>query len=130
MPRGNGTGPMGMGPMTGRGAGYCAGSGTPGYANPGSEPGLAMGLGRGRGAGRRGFGGGGRGWRNMFRATGLPGWMRSGGSPAPAETPTPPQKPSPESEKQSLQNQIAALQSELALIKNRLAETEAPSLAD
>ncbi|NLG67487.1 MAG: DUF5320 domain-containing protein, partial [Actinobacteria bacterium] len=25
MPRGDGTGPEGMGPMTGRGAGYCAG---------------------------------------------------------------------------------------------------------
>lgn len=27
MPRGDGTGPMGMGPMTGRGAGTCAGYG-------------------------------------------------------------------------------------------------------
>ena len=25
MPRGDGTGPMGMGPMTGRGMGYCTG---------------------------------------------------------------------------------------------------------
>ncbi|MCD6382905.1 MAG: DUF5320 domain-containing protein, partial [Thermoplasmata archaeon] len=25
MPWGDGTGPMGMGPMTGRGAGYCSG---------------------------------------------------------------------------------------------------------
>lgn len=33
MPRGDGTGPLGMGPMTGRGAGYCAGSGAPGFAN-------------------------------------------------------------------------------------------------
>ena len=29
MPRGDGTGPMGMGPMTGRGAGFCAGLGAP-----------------------------------------------------------------------------------------------------
>ncbi|MGI6207796.1 MAG: DUF5320 domain-containing protein, partial [Anaerolineae bacterium] len=34
MPRGDRTGPQGMGPMTGRGAGYCAGYGVPGYANP------------------------------------------------------------------------------------------------
>lgn len=33
MPRGDGTGPMGMGPMTGRRAGYCADFRTPGYMN-------------------------------------------------------------------------------------------------
>jgi len=35
MPWGDRTGPSGMGPMTGRGAGYCAGYPTPGYMNPG-----------------------------------------------------------------------------------------------
>ncbi len=34
MPRGDGTGPAGMGAMTGRAAGYCAGFGVPGYLNP------------------------------------------------------------------------------------------------
>ena len=34
MPRGDRTGPAGMGPMTGRAAGYCAGYSTPGYMNP------------------------------------------------------------------------------------------------
>ena len=35
MPRGDRTGPAGMGPMTGRGAGYCAGYPMPGsYADP------------------------------------------------------------------------------------------------
>jgi len=34
MPFGDGTGPRGMGPMTGRRAGYCAGFGQPGFANP------------------------------------------------------------------------------------------------
>jgi predicted Fe-Mo cluster-binding NifX family protein len=34
MPRGDGTGPMGMGARTGRAAGYCAGSEMPGYAHP------------------------------------------------------------------------------------------------
>jgi hypothetical protein len=34
MPRGDGSGPAGMGPMTGRAAGHCAGYGVPGYMNP------------------------------------------------------------------------------------------------
>jgi hypothetical protein len=94
MPGGDRTGPMGLGPMTGRAAGYCAGFGMPGYANPAPGRGFGMGFGRGRGLGGRGFGmgfgrgrglggcgfgGGGRGWRNMFYATGLPGWRRAGG---------------------------------------------------
>ena len=54
MPGGNRTGPAGMGPMTGRGAGFCAGFGAPGYANPAGGRGY---FGRGRGMGRgRGFG--------------------------------------------------------------------------
>jgi hypothetical protein len=60
MPNGNGTGPNGMGPLTGRGAGYCAGSASPGYANgvPGRGLGRGQaGLGRGMGrAGGRGMG--------------------------------------------------------------------------
>ncbi len=78
MPGGDGTGPMGCGPMTGRGAGYCAGNGMPGYANYGGGRG---GWFRGPRiqSGGRGFSGRGRGWRNMFYATGLPGWMRYGG---------------------------------------------------
>ncbi len=34
MPKGDRTGPIGGGPMTGRGAGFCAGTGVPGYENP------------------------------------------------------------------------------------------------
>jgi len=124
MPRGDGTGPMGMGAMTGRAAGYCAGSGVPGYANPVPGRGFGMGFGRGCGAWGRGFGGGGRGWRNMFYATGLPGWMRFGGYAAPYGYPTPYQKPDPEMEKQALKNQAEALQSELDFIKKRLGEIE------
>ncbi len=41
MPFGDGTGPMGLGPMTGRAAGYCAGYSVPGYMNP--IPGRAVG---------------------------------------------------------------------------------------
>lgn len=57
MPGGNGTGPSGMGPMTGRGAGFCAGYAVPGYANSVGGRGYGMGFGGGRGMGRgRGFG--------------------------------------------------------------------------
>jgi hypothetical protein len=51
MPRGDGTGPGGLGPMTGRAAGYCAGYSTPGFANPYGGR-MGMGLGYGRGYGR------------------------------------------------------------------------------
>jgi|SRR5690554_2959342 len=56
MPRGDGTGPMGMGPMTGRAAGYCAGYAVPGFANPVPGYGFGLGLGYGRGRGRAGRG--------------------------------------------------------------------------
>ena len=73
MPGGDGTGPGGMGPMTGRAAGYCAGYPVPGFMNP--IPG------RGFWGGGRGRGGWGR--RNQFYATGLTGWQRAGyGYPA------------------------------------------------
>lgn len=67
MPGGDGTGPGGMGPMTGRAAGYCAGYPVPGFMNP--IPGRGFwGWGRGGGWGRR----------NWFYATGLTGWQRAG----------------------------------------------------
>jgi hypothetical protein len=67
MPRGDGTGPMGMGPMTGRAAGYCAGNAVPGFRNPARGRGLGMAWGRGGGGGmamawRRGRGGFGGAW--------------------------------------------------------------------
>lgn len=64
MPRGDGTGPEGLGPMTGRGLGYCAGYDSPGFTKGGGR-GLARGRGRGIGRGlARGFRGGrGRGFR-------------------------------------------------------------------
>jgi len=43
MPRGDRTGPAGMGPMTGRGAGFCAGFNMPGFMNP-TPYGRGMGL--------------------------------------------------------------------------------------
>ncbi len=59
MPWGDGSGPNGMGSMTGRGAGYCAGYNGPGYANAGPGGFFGRGRGFGRGFGRglgRGFG--------------------------------------------------------------------------
>jgi hypothetical protein len=52
VPRGDGTGPAGMGPLTGRRSGYCAGFRIPGFMNPGSGRGMGLGLGRGRRFGR------------------------------------------------------------------------------
>ena len=70
MPGGDGTGPGGMGPMTGRAAGYCAGYAAPGFANAAGGRGF-WGMGRGGGFG------GGRGRRNRFYATGMTGWQRA-----------------------------------------------------
>lgn len=117
MPQGNGMGPLGMGPMTGRAAGFCAGNGQAALANPGA--GRGCGFGRGRGMGGRG-----RGFRNLFFATGLPGWMRAGVTAAPASDVV------TEAGKQALRNQAAALQSELDLINKRLSETETKTAAD
>jgi hypothetical protein len=58
MPGGDGTGPMGAGSMTGRGAGYCAVYLSPAHAYPVH----AYGRGWGRGYGRRWGRGFGRGW--------------------------------------------------------------------
>ena len=61
MPGFNGTGPRGMGPMTGGGRGYCA-------IPAGQLPAGPMGR------GFWGRGGGGRGFRNRYWQTGIPGW--------------------------------------------------------
>jgi hypothetical protein len=64
MPCGDGTGPMGQGPGTGRQAGNCVAEGVPGYVDPAFRRGSGRGCGRGRWQGA-GFGrGGGRGWRH------------------------------------------------------------------
>jgi hypothetical protein len=72
MPGGDRTGPMGLGPMTGRGMGRCAGFSVPGTFNP--TPGRGY---WGWGCSFRGRGGG-RGFRHWYYATGLPRWARSG----------------------------------------------------
>ena len=121
MPRGDGTGPMGAGPMTGRGTGFCAGYQAPGFINQWMRGGRAWG-------GRR------RGFRNMFYATGLPGWARFGYSPGwsapmppnPAYQPAQPAQYTaeydPEYEKEILKNQADYLKQQLDDINKRLQE--------
>ena len=126
MPRGDGTGPAGMGPMTGRAAGYCAGYSVPGYMNPVG--------GRGYWGGGRG---GGRGWRNWYYATGLPGWARAsygypawGGAAASPYVPYPaPVAPTvaPEQELVGLKQQAEYFQNALGEIKKRIEQLEAES---
>jgi hypothetical protein len=116
MPRGDSTGPMGMGPMTGRAAGYCTGFGMPGYTNNAGGRGFGMGFGRGAGFGGRG---GGFGRRNRFFATGMTGRARFGNFAAPF------QQADPETEKQTLQRQADLLQSEMEAIRQRLDELNA-----
>jgi len=68
MPGGDRKGPLGEGPMTGRKQGLCKGNSEPGYK---SSPENGSGGMQGRGSGRRGM-------RNIFKATGEPGWKRFG----------------------------------------------------
>jgi hypothetical protein len=125
MPAGDGTGPRGMGPMTGRGAGYCAGYDMPGYANP--MPGRGFGMGWGRGGGWGGGWGRGRGWRHQYYATGMPGWARFGYSPAWGTPPAVPYgpygaPPTPEQEVEFLKAQAEGLKEQLDAIGKRIAE--------
>ena len=116
MPGGDRTGPMGMGPRTGRAAGRCAGFGTPGYANP------VTGRGFGRGCGRDSYGGLGR--RNRCYATGLPGWVRFGANPNAHDRQTGFANADPAVEQQMLKQQADLLQEQLEQIKKRLDEIE------
>jgi len=104
MPRGDRTGPAGMGPMTGRGAGPCAGYDVPGYATPGPR----------RGLGWRGFGRG-FGRRTRFYAGGYgPDWDA---------IPVPP-RPSREQEASWLKTRATDLQEALKQINERLNSLE------
>lgn len=91
MPGRDGTGPMGAGPRTGRGLGPCGG------VNRG-----AAGMGRGWGGGRRG-------WRHVFNATGLPRWARRGFAPL-----------TPEEKQEALKDEAARLQTQLDEVNQRL----------
>jgi len=135
MPAGDGTGPAGMGPMTGRAAGYCAGYSVPGYMN--SIPGAGWGgfsYGRGWGKGRgwgRGFG-----WRGGFYpAYGYPGYGYSGysygnpsygvpyyGKPYSGFPYVPEMTSQQEAEK--LKEQAKAMQEDISFINERIKELE------
>ena len=132
MPGGDGTGPMGLGPMTGRAAGLCAGYPVPGYMNPIAGRGF-WGGGQGRG--------GGRGWRHWYYATGLPGWARFGYPAAGGVPPVPyampytapnlgygtgyPPQVTPQQELDGLKGQAEYFEDALDGIRKRMTELEA-----
>ncbi len=104
-----------MGPMTGRGAGFCAGYPAPGYANP--MPGRSFGFGRSRGFGR-GLGMGFRGGR---------GWGGYGGFPPNAAAYPYGTVPTPRGEADMLRGQADYFEETLEGIKKRIAELESES---
>jgi hypothetical protein len=71
----------------------------------------------------RGWGGGGRGWRHWYYATGLPRWARYGNPPFWGYAPYP-QPPGAEEETEFLKSQAEALKRELDAITKRLDELE------
>ena len=127
MPGGDGTGPAGLGPMTGRAAGYCAGYPVPGYMNP---------------IGGRGHWGWGRGgvWgrRRPFYGTALAGWPRAAyGWPsygAPGAYPTPYAAPfvptlTRQQQLDALKGQAEYFEDALDGIRKRIEELEAQASA-
>lgn len=109
MPGGDGTGPVGRGPMTGRALGYCAGYDIPGYTNHGFGRGFGRGLGRGS---RRSYWGRGRGfWRRGYVD---PYWQHPYFDFY--------QQPSKDEEKSYLEDMIKSLEEEMKRIRERLQE--------
>ena len=120
MPGGNRTGPGGLGPMTGRGAGFCAGFSVPGYANPVGGRGYGMGLGSGRGMGRgRGFGRG-FGWGRT--GYGMPAWAGVA-DPYPANTSFGPTVTAAQ-ELEGLKQQAEFMQNSLSQVSERIEQLE------
>jgi hypothetical protein len=116
-------GPMGLGPMTGRRAGYCAGYAVPGFMNAGPAGGFRGGRGWG------GSGGGGGGWRHRhwYYATGMPGWQRGWmGRPGAGAWPLGmfPPALSREEELEALREQAASAEQALGELKTRIGELE------
>ncbi len=99
MPRGDRTGPQGLGPMTGRRAGYCAGYDAPGFET--MNAGYGRGFGRGYG---HGFHGGGRGFGRGYGY----GWGRAYAAP------------DRETERRIVENRISDLKEQLKALEDRL----------
>jgi len=118
MPGGDGTGPAGMGPMTGRAAGFCAGYPVPGYMNP--IPGWGFGRGFGRGRGWRGFYG--AGWPGFYGGWAPPAYPGALGMAAPVGGPF-----AQADELGALKGQAKYFQDALAEINKRIQELEAKS---
>jgi hypothetical protein len=115
MPFGNRTGPDGTGPMTGRGAGYCAGYDAPGFMNPAAGRGLRRGAGRGFGRGR------GMGFRRRL----APAAQAPAGYRYPAQPVQPTREEQArmmEAEKARLEAEAAEIQAELKEINKRMQE--------
>jgi hypothetical protein len=88
----------------------------PGFANRWAG---GWGAGRGAGFGRGGYG---RGWRNRFLATGVPGWAWNWGGATAAPYYEGSTGPSRNQERRSLEEQAEFLRGELDAIDRRLAE--------
>ena len=123
MPGGDGTGPSGLGPMTGRRAGYCAGYSAPGYAS--TIPGGARGFGYGRGFGR------GRGWGRGFGRRFGSGW---GGYPYaygdPYMVPSYPVDITPKQEADMLRAEAKVMQEEISAINQRVKDLESTKTSE
>ena len=122
MPRGDGTGPSGMGPMTGRAAGYCAGYPVSGFMNPAGGRGY-RGAGRGRGGGwgrGRGFG---RGFGWAAAGYGYPAWGGVANPDVPYAGPFAPAVTA-EQELDGLKQQAEYFQNALDGISKRIEELE------
>jgi hypothetical protein len=123
MPGFDGTGPAGMGPMTGGGRGFC----NPSSVSPGWSPGyygrgFGRGYGRGPGYGRGlGFGRGrgywgGFGWRGAYPPSG--GWYGPTYGPAYGN----PYNVQPEDEIRGLKDEAKYMKDELDAINKRIEE--------
>ena len=111
--------------MTGRGMGFCAGYSVPGFESaPANTAGMYRPAGRGLGPawGRPGAGGRGRGFRNKYFRTGLPGWQRAAGAGIPGYSgaAVQPEPRTAEEEKEMLRNEAEYLERELQAIKERM----------
>jgi len=127
MPRGDRTGPAGMGPKSGRGAGFCAGYGMPGFANaaPGQGSWINRFAGSAFGMGNRWFFGfcrGGRGQRHRFFTKGFFGAQRPMGAFGPATAAT--TQWSREDEIRTLKSDLQGCEQTAAQIRTRLEELE------